>query len=266
MTRTKAMAHVPPETDRLTFVPLAAADAPALADILSDPEVARGIMARATTPDQSLTCARSRIEWHNSAWEPSGIGVWGLKLRATDRSGLIGWCGLTPSGHGGYPEILYGLKRSHWGCGLAHEAAQATISWAFENGICDGIDALIFGRLNPGSVVVAERIGMQRHGQIGMADFLPDAELGRDVLDYEAWRLAEGAFIDFTAMLEQAAFKSGMLASTGIAAPEAVLSRLRSAALSHPERPTLTEAEVIRMIESAFAEGMVAPSLDVFRI
>lgn len=180
------MSQAPPKSDRLAFAPLTNADAPDLADILSDPEVARGIMAKATTPDQCLACARARIDWHNAAWETAGIGVWGLTLRGTQPSGLIGWCGLTPSGHGGHPEILYGLKRSHWGRGLAHEAAQVTISWALDTGVCDGIDALIFGRLNPGSVAVAERIGMERHGRIGMSDFLPDADLGRDVLDYEA--------------------------------------------------------------------------------
>lgn len=107
---------------------------------------------------------------------------------------------------------------------------------------------------------------MQRHGQIGMADFLPDAELGRDVLDYEAWRLAEGAFIDFTALLEQAAFKSGMLASTGIAAPEAVRSRLQLAELSREDRPPMQEPEVTRIINTAFEDGMSAPFLHMFRI
>lgn len=260
------MKHAYPETGRLIFAPFSAADAPDLADILADPEVARGIMAKATTPDQCLACAQARIAWHNAAWDASGIGVWGLRLRQEDDSSLIGWCGLTPSGHGGYPEILYGLKRSHWGRGLAHEAARATVSWAFENHVCDGIDALIFGRLNPGSIAVAERIGMKRHGWIAMADFLPDADLGRDVLDFEAWRMAEGAFVDYPAMLQQAAFKSGMLASTGIAPPKEVLGRLRSAVMSRRERPPLPEAEVSRIIDAAFADGMADPALDIFRL
>jgi hypothetical protein len=140
------------------------------------------------------------------------------------------------------------------------------VSWAFDNRVCDGIDALIFGRLNLGSIAVAERIGMAQTGRISMSDFLPDANLGRDVLDYEDWRVSEGAFIDFAAMLEQAAFKSGMLASTGIAAPDAVLSRLKSAALSRRERPALPQTEVIRTIDAAFEDGMTAAFLDVFRI
>lgn len=260
------MVHTPPETDRLIFALLSAADASDLATFLADPEVARGIMAKATTPDQRLACAEARIAWHNAAWVASGIGVWGLRSRHADDPGLIGWCGLTPSGHGGYPEILYGLKRSHWGRGLAREAAQATIAWAFLQDACDGVDALIFARLNPGSVAVAERIGMERHGRISMAEFLPDADLGRDVLEYEAWRVSDGAFIDFAAMLEQAAFKSGMLASTGIAPPGTVLARLHSAALSRQDRPPVPGAEINRIIEAAFTEGMIAPFLDVFRI
>jgi RimJ/RimL family protein N-acetyltransferase len=84
------MSQAPPKTDRLAFAPLTEADAPDLAEILSDPEVARGIMAKATTPAQCLACARSRIDWHNAAWETSGIGVWGLTLHGSEPSGR--WC------------------------------------------------------------------------------------------------------------------------------------------------------------------------------
>lgn len=48
------MALPPPETERLAFAPFTEADAPDLAEILSHPEVVRGIMTRATTPDQCL--------------------------------------------------------------------------------------------------------------------------------------------------------------------------------------------------------------------
>ena len=255
-----------PHTDRLAFARLRDADAPALAEILADPEVARGIMAKATTPDRCLSCATSRIAWHNSAWDTSGLGVWGLQSGASDDTGLIGWCGFTPSGHGGYPEILYGIRRSHWGRGLAREAAQAAIAWAFDNDMCDGIDALIFARLNPGSVAVAKGLSMRRHGQISMSDFLPDADLGRDVLEFELWRIAEGAFIDFSAMIDQVAFKCAMLASTGICSPDEVRLRLRSAVLSRRDRPPLPETDIIRELEIAFDAGLADPALDIFRI
>lgn len=76
-------------------------------------------------------------------------------------------------------------------------------------------------------------------------------------------RVAEGAFVDYPAMLQQAAFKSAMLVSAGIATAEAVLSRLCSVALSRGDRPPLPEAEVMRLIEAAFADELANPALDI---
>jgi hypothetical protein len=94
--------------------------------------------------------------------------------------------------------------------------------------MCDGIDALIFARLNPGSVAVAKGLGMHRHGQISMSDFLPDADLGRDVLECELRRV--------------------------------------SAVLSRRDRPLLPETDIIRELEIAFDAGLADPVLDIFRI
>lgn len=70
----------------------------------------------------------------------------------------------------------------------------------------------------------------------------------------------------YAAMLEQAAFKSAMLVSAGIATLEAALSRLLWAALSRQDRPPLPEPEVLRIVETAFRDGLEEPALGVFRI
>ncbi|HUS97943.1 MAG TPA: GNAT family N-acetyltransferase, partial [Hyphomicrobiaceae bacterium] len=177
-----------PQAPRMVFSRLGEADIEELANVLADPEVTRSIMAKATTPAQCLECARQRIAWHNSSWDTVGYGVWALRRRAQggDAEGpIIGWCGLTTSVHGPTPEILYGFTRDNWGGGLATEAATATIEWAFSNGVCDGIDAVIFGPLNPGSAAVARKLGMGLTHRMTFSEFLPEIQLGRDVIDYE---------------------------------------------------------------------------------
>jgi len=258
-----------PRSKRLEFSRFTQEDASEFAHVLSDPEVTRSIMAKATTPEQCLTCARQRIDWHNSSWDTLGYGVWALREKALNglsAGPVIGWCGLTATAHGPTPEILYGFSRAHWGAGLATEAALAAIEWAFQTNICDRIDAVIFGPLNPGSSAVAEKLGMKHTGAIRFDDFLPDQELGRDVLDYEIWRMREGPCIDFRDLLFQAAFKSGLLVSAGVADEEATLSNLVTAAIQRHERPDVAQHEIHLRIQEAYKRGINECVLDIYQI
>lgn len=86
-----------PRSKRLEFSGFAVEDAPAFAHVLSDPEVTRSIMAKATTPEQCLECARQRIARHNSSWDTLGYGVWALRekyLKGAPAEPIIGWSGL----------------------------------------------------------------------------------------------------------------------------------------------------------------------------
>lgn len=260
---------IAPRSKRLAFSRFAAEDAPAFARLLSDPEVTRSIMAKATTPEQCLECARQRIAWHNSSWDTHGYGVWALRERLPDGAPagpIIGWCGLIATSHGPTPEILYGFSRAFWGGGLATEAASATIGWAFSEDICDGIDAVIFGPLNPGSSAVARKLGMKHSGTMRFDAFLPDQQLGRDVLDYEIWRLREGACLDFRSLLFQAPFKSGLLVSAGVADETETLAALLVAAKRHPDRADVAEADIDVLVSDSFRRGVKECELDVFHV
>ena len=258
-----------PQTNRLVFSRFNEGDATAFASVLADPEVTRSIMAKATTPEQCFECARQRIAWHNSSWETHGYGVWALREKwayNSPENPIIGWCGLTATSHGPTPEILYGVSRSHWGSGLATVAARATVDWAFEGAICDGIDAVIFGPLNPGSSAVAAKLGMARTGAMRFDEFLPDPQLGRDVLDYEIWRLCEGACLDFKSLLFQAPFKAGLIVSAGVASDEETLMALLVAARQRPDRGGFSGSEIDEIVRDAFKRGLTGCELDVFHI
>ncbi len=149
---------------------------------------------------------------------------------------------------------------------MATEAATATIDWAFQARVCDGIDTVIFGPLNPGSSAVALKIGMKHAGTMSFGEFLPEQELGRNVLEYEIWRPRKGACLDFKSLLFQSGFKSGLLVSAGVADEAEALSDLVVAARLRRNRPDVSDGEIELCIREAFRRGLKDCRLDVYHI
>ncbi len=263
----------PPQSARLAFARFDESDAGALGALLSDPEIARTITANTATPEKAAACARHRIAWHNGAWETKGYGVWALRARdgAGEEAGRpIGWCGFCEPDVGTDPEILYGLARDRWGQGLAREAAAAAIDWLFANTGSDGVSAMIMGRLNPGSLKVTERLGFVRRGTMGFADFLPDPGLARDVLDYEIWRLGEGAALDPEALIFQAPYKAGQIAAIDGAidgaGEAATLAALSAAARQRSDFAGLDTEALDERVASAFRRGLAESHVDWYHL
>ena len=114
------------QTKRLVLRAFRAEDIDAYAALCADPEVMRYI-----GPGVPL----SRIEaWRHMAmlvghWQLRGFGTWAVEERGT--GDFIGRVGLhLPEG---WPdrEIGWSIVRSHWGKGLAFEAADAALAHAF---------------------------------------------------------------------------------------------------------------------------------------
>ena len=103
-------------------------------------------------------------------WELRGYGQWLLAERATGE--LVGRAGLYfPEGWPGL-EVGWTLARSRWGQGLATEAGQAAVDWAFAELDTDRVISLIAPD-NHRSRRVAERLGASRDGRTAI--------LGHDV-------------------------------------------------------------------------------------
>jgi len=113
-------------TERLLFSPWTEADWLALKPIATDPEVMRYISEGQPWPDdriqefvnRQITCLRDH-----------GFCMWRLIERGTDQ--MIGFCGLQPLAKTPEIEIGWWLARSHWGRGLATEAAHAVLQGGF---------------------------------------------------------------------------------------------------------------------------------------
>ena len=256
-------------TERLRLDAFCDADIDALAAILADPEVTKNITADGSTPERCRASAAHRIGWHNASWSERGYGVWAVREcagEATQDGRVIGWCGFAAPDVGEDPEILYGLSPLHWRRGLAQEMVRAAFNWLFLNTQYSGISAVIFARINPVSVAIARKLDMNTRGTMPMSDFLPDLALARSVLDYEIWRLGHGSTRDAEALLFQAPFKGGQIASLGFAELDAVEQAFIDAALRRADCAIVQRPEISQRVRDAFRQGVMEPWLDWYHL
>jgi ribosomal-protein-alanine N-acetyltransferase len=144
------------ETERRLLRHLELPDLEALFALYRDPEVKRYI------PDAPLTMAEAKeeLEWFlNGHPKHPELGLWATIHKETGQ--FIGRCGLLPWDIDGRSEVevAYLIDKTFWGQGLATEAAQAIVAYAFETLGYSRLVCLIDSE-NVGSIRVAEKIGM----------------------------------------------------------------------------------------------------------
>jgi RimJ/RimL family protein N-acetyltransferase len=141
-------------TSRLLLRPATAADLEALHRLWIEPEVRRHLFDdRAISLDE----AQSLLERSDAGFEERNLGLW----CADERNGeaLVGFAGFLHSDD--EPDLVYGLRPSHWGRGLASEAARRVIEQAFANSDAERVVASV-DEPNQASIRVLERLGMRR--------------------------------------------------------------------------------------------------------
>jgi ribosomal-protein-alanine N-acetyltransferase len=143
------------ETDRLRFATWTLEDWKAFQRIATDPLVVRYLGTGEPWPDERVQEFVARQCEH---WEKYGICLW--KLLPKDRDTLIGICGLQHLPETPDVEIGWWLAPSHWGQGLATEAARHALAYGFEVSHLERIVA-IAQAANRDSLRVMEKIGMR---------------------------------------------------------------------------------------------------------
>jgi ribosomal-protein-alanine N-acetyltransferase len=115
------------QTERLTLRPLAVADAPALLEARSDPDV----MRYWDWPPQTSVGEIETIIREHAADIGEGAVLWWAVALAPDGP-AIGECDLSElDRHHRRAELGFLFRRSVWGKGYAREAAEAVIAYAF---------------------------------------------------------------------------------------------------------------------------------------
>lgn len=116
------------ETVRLRLRPFVAKDVDDLHQLWTDPDVRRYLWDNLTI---SRDQAEAEIVKSTESFNNRGFGFWSVFLRENDAA-LIGFCGLRVFGTPDEIEIVYGIHPSHWGKGLATEAAESILNFGFQ--------------------------------------------------------------------------------------------------------------------------------------
>lgn len=145
-------------TERVILRGFTESDALPLYEILSEPGVLRYFPS---SDPPSLDRVSKIINRHRRHWDELGYGWWAAADRADGT--LIGWCGLGFLEETEETEIKYLFKSSHWGRGIATEAAAVCVDYAFRKVNLQEIIGLTHPE-NIASQRVLEKIGLSfRH-------------------------------------------------------------------------------------------------------
>jgi [ribosomal protein S5]-alanine N-acetyltransferase len=147
------------ETERCILRPLESADAPALLEYFSSPELARFI---GLDPFDTIIEAEAFIAQYRAAAGAGRALRWGIELRET--GALIGSCGFhTWVRSDRRTEIGYELVPSMWRRGVMSEVLPAAIEWGFAEMEIHRIGALV-STDNVASMRLLEKLGFRREG------------------------------------------------------------------------------------------------------
>ena len=112
-------------TERQLLRELTPDDAAAMFELNLDPDVMRHI---GPSPFETVGDARRFLEAYDG-YARDGMGRWAAVDAATDE--FLGWCGLLRL-DAGEVDLGYRYRRAVWGRGLATEAANACVAYAFQ--------------------------------------------------------------------------------------------------------------------------------------
>jgi RimJ/RimL family protein N-acetyltransferase len=167
-------------TDRLVLRPWRDEDVAPFAAMCADPEVMAHFPSTLSWAASAARVARFRTDAARD-----GLGAWAVEARA---GGFVGMVGLEVIGFEApftpAVEIGWRFVRSHWGQGLALEAAQVALDDGF--GRCVLPEIISFtAEQNVRSWRLMERLGMAHAG-----DFLhPDLPLGHALRPHRLYRV-----------------------------------------------------------------------------
>ena len=144
------------QTERLIIREFQVLDIEELAQILVKPEVMQFSLTGVLSTKQTAVKIQSFLD----SYQKNGYGKWAVMHRQSGR--LIGYCGIAVEEIEGKleNELGYRLDSEFWGQGLATEAANACLKYAFDKLNLDYVVGLAEPE-NRASIRVLEKIGME---------------------------------------------------------------------------------------------------------
>lgn len=157
------------ETQRLILRGHRLEDFDALAALWADPQVARFIMGKPATREESW----ARLLKYAGHWRLLGFGFWAVELKAAGSFiGDVGFANwhrqITPS-LDAMPEAGWVFSSTTHGRGMASEAVQAALAWA-DHHFAGGTTTCIVGVDNVASIRIAQKTGYREYARSEFKD------------------------------------------------------------------------------------------------
>ncbi|MEM7223811.1 MAG: GNAT family N-acetyltransferase [Pseudomonadota bacterium] len=240
---------------RLTLRPLTEADLPEMkARLFSEPEVVKTLLGDISTLEALEAQARLWLDGPD-AWAQNGFGAWGVYSKDSVLLGLVAADqAIAEIGQG--PEIFYLFAPTVWGKGVGSEATALMCNYLFEVLEQPALEALIFAELNPGSVRLAEKLGMTLVGRVPIVGHHLTEARARETQAFDLWRLETAAPDQAARTLEETAFRIGQFLGEGIGSRDELTEAL--IAVAGPASRQIVEQRV--------AAGMASPGMAHYRV
>ena len=147
------------ETERLLFRAIKRSDLEDIYEYSSNPSTSKYLL---WTPHKSIAETREFIEIVISKYKSGDYNDWAIVHKKTGK--MIGTCGFTRiDEENNLVEIGYVLNPDFWGMGLATEAVEKVLEFAFEVMRVNRVEAkFVFG--NDASLAVMKKVGMKLEG------------------------------------------------------------------------------------------------------
>ena len=156
----KLFSYIPTlETERLIFRALKRTDLYDVHEYASNPKTSQYLLWE---PHDTLDYTREFIEIVISKYKSGEYNDWAIVHKGDDK--MIGTCGFTKiDEENNVVEIGYVINPAYWGMGIATEAVERIIDFAFEELQANRIEAkFIYG--NDASLAVMQKVGMKFEG------------------------------------------------------------------------------------------------------
>lgn len=151
-------------TLRLLLRPFQLADSQRVAELANDEELARNL--RSFGYPYTLEDAQNWLETLSDEWEQGQSAVFAIcpRNQETDEVGsLVGAIGVVLDQQSNRGELGYWIGRDFWGQGIATDAANSVLDFAFSQLGLNRVVAECLVR-NPASARVLEKLGMEQEG------------------------------------------------------------------------------------------------------
>ena len=256
-------------TERLLLRPLVESDREELrTSIFEHPECVKTLVGDASTHEKQIGQVNVWYDDYAYTWDQCGYGLWGL-YRKEDHldlpDGMLGmmWIEQPNDTSEGRADIGYAVTPKAWGKGLITEAGRAVIDYVFSNTDIPAIDALIFGKINPGSVRVIEKLGGTYIKQKPALEYI-DEEWMAQTHNYDLWLINTAQKDMVETRVYDASYRTGQFAAEGLGTKEEVISKIIETAKQNSAINLTLEFQ--DLISEAVIEGINMPGWSQYRI